>query len=78
VDHSTRAPPALGCGRMVKSCLQCGSTEVEEMSAALTFGRENAVPVCSLEAKLAVCFRCGFAEYFIPQELLAELKPPSS
>jgi len=42
--------------------------------AALTFAREGAMPICSLEARLAVCLECGFAECLVPQELLAELK----
>ena len=59
---------------MARTCFQCGSSQVEEVSAALTFAREGAMPICSLEARLAVCLECGFAECLVPQELLAELK----
>jgi len=59
---------------MARKCLRCKSSEVDELSAELTFARENALPICSLQGTLAVCFACGFAECFVPQELLAELK----
>ena len=59
---------------MTGACFQCGSSQVDEVSAALTFAREGAMPIWSLEARLALCLECGFAGCLVPQELLAELK----
>jgi len=59
---------------MAGACLQCGSSQVDQVSAALTFAREGAMPICSLEVRVALCLECGFAQCLIPQELLAELK----
>ena len=62
---------------MARTCLQCRSSQVDDASATLTFAREGAMPICLLEARLAVCLKCGFAECRIPQEVLAELKRDS-
>ena len=59
---------------MVRRCFKCGSSQVDEVSAALTFAREGAMPICSLETRLALCLECGFAECLVPREVLAELK----
>jgi len=58
---------------MAGTCFQCGSSQIDEVSATLTFAREGAMPICSLETRVALCLECGFAQCLVPQALLAEL-----
>jgi len=54
-------------------CLRCLSTEVDRVDVEVSFARGLATPVYSL-GKMAVCLRCGFAEYLVSEEPLAQLR----
>jgi len=54
-------------------CPQCGSTELVEHNAELTIAREEGVPTYTC-GKAALCWKCGFLEYRLPQADLAELR----
>jgi len=58
---------------MIKTCPECRSTEVEEVNVELSFAPRTAEPVYML-GKMPVCLECGFAEYRVSEEPLAQLK----
>jgi len=57
----------------MRVCLKCLSTDVERINAEVSFTRGVATPVYTL-GKMTVCLRCGFAEYLISAQFLAELR----
>ena len=57
---------------MTKACPQCGSNEVDEFHAALSFFNENGMTLYS-RWKITVCFKCG-AQYLVSDETLARLR----
>jgi len=57
-------------------CLKCGSTELDRLNVELSFARGLLTPVYSV-GQITVCLACGFAEYPVPQESLAQLRQGS-
>jgi len=62
---------------MSKTCLKCGSVEVDALNAEVSFARGTAVPVYAL-GRMAVCLECGFAEYLVSEEPLTLLRQGAS
>jgi len=59
---------------MTRRCHKCGSTAVNEVGTELSFARGIAdVPVYTL-GKMSICLECGFAEYQVSKESLAQLR----
>jgi len=57
-------------------CLKCESTELDRLNVELSFARGLVTPVYSV-GKMTVCMTCGFAEYLVPPEPLAQLRQGS-
>jgi hypothetical protein len=58
---------------MAKRCRECGSTRLEEVNTELSFAPKKAEQVYSL-GKMTACLECGFAEYRLSEEPLAQLR----
>ena len=62
---------------MTETCPECGSTEIKEVDAEISFTCEQASRVCT-SGKAMLCSLCGFVEYLIPEAALAQLRQGSS
>lgn len=62
-----------GNAAMAKPCRECGSTRLEEVNTEVSFAPQQTQQVYSL-GKMAVCLECGFAEYRVSKEPLAQLR----
>jgi hypothetical protein len=58
---------------MIKTCPKCESTRVAAINVEMAFARGKAKPVYAVVNQM-VCLDCGFAEWFLSQEVLAELR----
>ena len=58
---------------MAKICRECGSVRLEEVNTEVWFAPQKAEQVYS-PGKMAVCLECGFAEYRVWKEPLAQLR----
>jgi hypothetical protein len=59
---------------MARTCRRCGSTEVDEVSAALIFARKEAIPIYSLERRWLFALSADLRSLSYCKSFLAELR----
>jgi predicted nucleic-acid-binding Zn-ribbon protein len=58
---------------MTEPCVRCGSSNLKELQAEISFAQGKAPPVYTLQ-KSVVCLDCGFTECVVPKASLARIK----